>query len=461
MKTTLVIRYIAVVCVAFTASCSDYLDAVPDRSLSVLTKISEYQQLLDNAQIYINAPGIAEIGTDDLYLTNDMWLATWVLPRNAYVWAADFYEGNTAVGYTSDWTYPYETIYYTNVVLDGLRRLEVSSAESDEYNEVKGHALFLRALHHYFLQEIFGQPYRPESASADLGIPLKLSSELSQTLYRATVQETFGQIVRDLQEALALLPENYQTANMFRASKAATHALLSRVYLTLQDYEKSLDHADACLGMYDVLLDFNDLAPSYNLPSPHNAEVLFKIRQVGHLPGLNPIIDPGLYASYSDDDLRKNTFFQLQESSGTPRIKTLYSGGTTPMSGLATDEVYLNSAECRARMGDSDGAMRDLNKLLEHRYAAGSFDPVAAVSPDEVLRKVLLERRKELVFRGTRWTDLRRLNQDPAYAVTLTRTLDGTEYRLPPNSSNYTYPIPLNEIVMNGFPQNERNETSN
>jgi len=68
----------------------------------------------------------------------------------------------------------------------------------------------------------------------------------------------------------------------------------------------------------------------------------------------------------------------------------------------------------------------------------------------------LKERRKELLFRGLRWTDLRRLNLDPRFAVTLARNVSGQIYSLPPEDPRYAWPIPDDEIQASGIPQNPR-----
>jgi hypothetical protein len=69
---------------------------------------------------------------------------------------------------------------------------------------------------------------------------------------------------------------------------------------------------------------------------------------------------------------------------------------------------------------------------------------------------ILEERRRELIGRGLRWTDLRRINQETDYAVTLEKSLNGESYILEPNSVRYTYPIPDDEIILSGIRQNER-----
>lgn len=69
--------------------------------------------------------------------------------------------------------------------------------------------------------------------------------------------------------------------------------------------------------------------------------------------------------------------------------------------------------------------------------------------------KILEERRKELILRGVRWGDIKRLNViEPTIA--LTRTVGNEMYQILPNSPRYALPIPNDEIVMSGIEQNER-----
>jgi hypothetical protein len=67
----------------------------------------------------------------------------------------------------------------------------------------------------------------------------------------------------------------------------------------------------------------------------------------------------------------------------------------------------------------------------------------------------LLERRRELLFRGLRFTDLLRLNKE-GYQIALLRNLNGQQYALPPNSPLYVLPIPPDEIALTGEEQNPR-----
>jgi hypothetical protein len=123
---------------------------------------------------------------------------------------------------------------------------------------------------------------------------------------------------------------------------------------------------------------------------------------------------------------------------------------------LSTGELYLILAETEIRLGRIAEGLGYLNELLEKRYKAGEFQPWSGLDDSEALNLVLEERRKELAFRGLRWYDLRRLNQEPALAKTLYRTVNGIEYSLVPNSPRYVFPIPQDELELNGLEPNIR-----
>jgi hypothetical protein len=85
--------------------------------------------------------------------------------------------------------------------------------------------------------------------------------------------------------------------------------------------------------------------------------------------------------------------------------------------------------------------------LLKNRFQNASFVPVNAADPDAALAIVLLERRKELVGRGLRWSDLKRLNQQKGFALDLKREVGLKQYALPANDARYKFPVPASEQI--------------
>ena len=162
-----------------------------------------------------------------------------------------------------------------------------------------------------------------------------------------------------------------------------------------------------------------------------------------------------LYRSYDTNDLRKKVYFKTRGNG--PVFNTSYSGRTFAFSGLATDETYLVRAECNARLGNIALAMTDLNWLLENRYKTGTAPQYNFATTKEALDVILKERRKELVFRGLRWPDIKRLNKEEAMEkIVPRRFINGRSYQLPPSSNNYALPLPDDALREGVILQNER-----
>lgn len=440
--------------IASLMSCGeDFLDRKPNKSIVVPTTLDELQALLDNSRVMNVAPGIGVLGADNIFMEEDGWEGLInPLERNGYLWARDVFEGQQSC---SDWTVPYEQIFYANAVLEQLENVNVSTAEEVRWQQIRGRALFYRAFAFYELAQLFCAPYHPDAFNGP-GIPLRLTADINAPITRATIQETYDRIVQDLEDAVKLLPVLPEVKT--RPAQGTAHALLARVFLAMEDYERAEHHAGKALEINATLVDYNTLNAEAARPfTTFHDEVVFHSSMVTYryLNSALTYIVPDLMASYDTDDLRRLVFFQ-DRGNGRYTFKGSYTGNLTKFGGISNNEVYLIRAECRVRNGDVEGALEYLNALLEKRWLTGTFIPVAEDDPEVLLEIVLLERRKELVYRSLRWTDLRRLNRDVRFATTLTRTLDATEYSIGPGDPRYVYPIPFQEISLSGIAQNER-----
>jgi len=444
----------------FGCGKSSFLDKKPDTRLVVPTTLNDFQTLLDNQYIMQETPELGELSADNFYTTYGVWQGLVVKEQNAYLWAQNIYDG---IGQVPDWDIPYQQVFYANVVLDGLIGITPDETNQVQWNTVKGTALFLRAYAFHNLSQVFAPLYDSATAASDNGIPLRLTSDVNKPSNRATVQATYNQILTDLQEAVGLLPAAVPTNNLNRPSKPAALALLARVCLSMRAYNLAGTYANNCLQLYNTLMKYDTVRfgktfPIYN----SNPETLYQsvmYRSSGLFVGgglrSNLIIDSTLYASYVPGDLRKNVYYRT--SNGLAYLKGSYNGSSFCFTGLATDEIYLIHAECAARVGDKDAALNDLNNLLQHRWADSvAFNPVTAANASDALDSVLVERRKELAFRGLRWSDLRRLNKELA-KDTIYHGLNGQVHRLSPGSLNYVLPIPPDVLNMNkGMSDNPR-----
>ncbi len=442
-------------------SCKkDWIKIKPNKSVDVPTSVADFQALLDNSSVMNDIrPYLGEVSADNYYVTYNYWQTLpSLVDKNAYVWAGDVYDGYPTDG--PNWNNSYRQVFYSNLVLDDIDKVGSEEKNTQEWNNVKGSALYYRGEAFFNVSQIYTRPYSltfPDYA----GIPLRLTADISDKSVRAGLQDTYQQILKDLQGSLNYLPRI--PLYKLRPSKPAAYALLSRVYLVMQNYSKALSYADSCLQLYDSVLDYNTLKSTVTNPIPGlNREVIFQATisdELQKVMDVNCIVDSNLYKSYSSNDLRKILFYRAN-TSGLINFVGTYTGGTVGSSskafgGIATDEVYFTRAECYARTGNISAAMNDLNKVMAMRWKTGTFVPFTAVNTSDALDIILRERRKETPFRGLRWLDLRRLNSEGAN-ITLTRNLNGQLYTLPPNDPRYALPIPPDIITLSGMTQNER-----
>ncbi|MDR3716770.1 MAG: RagB/SusD family nutrient uptake outer membrane protein [Puia sp.] len=439
------------------AGCKkDFLDAKPQATQVVPSTVADLQALLDNpVAINIDQPTEGELSSDDYYLTPDNYNQITPLEQFSYTWATDVFNGSPSVG---DWDIPYQNLLLINLALEGAVKIGSTPANATALNNVIGSAHFYRGWEFYLLAQTFSKQYDSATAATDLGIPLKMSADVNDKVGRSSVQQTYDQILSDIKTSLPLLPSTPANNKAFRPSQAAAYGLLARIYLSLGDYTNCLANADSCLAINSSLLSYSQLDSSQTYPMPYpNSEIIFDYTLITYY-GLNYLsyTDSTLYNGYAANDLRKPLYFNPYDGTGYS-FRGWYYNQPTCQGGLCTDEMILTKAECEARLGETNMAMNDLNNLLQTRWAANTYVPYTASNSLDALTIILNERRKELAFRGTRWIDLRRLNRDTRFALTLTRNMNNQVYTLPPNDPRYVFPIPQDEILYNPtMPQNTR-----
>ncbi|MDP4129794.1 MAG: RagB/SusD family nutrient uptake outer membrane protein [Bacteroidota bacterium] len=440
----------------FFTGCKKYLDQKSNQSLSALSSVQDLQSLLDNFYpVNTYDPIAGEVSADNYYVYDADWSGLDDYARNTYSWQKDnlFRPGNF-----NDWSLAYNNVYRANTVLGNINKINRTPGDQDDWNNAKGSALFLRGKTFLQVAWVWALAYDETTSSTDMGIPLRLDPDFNEPSVRATMQQTYDQVISDLEASIPLLPVT--PIHLVRPSKSAAYGWLARAYLSMRKYDSAWLYADRCLQSNNHLLDYNTLNPSAFPPiESFNPEVIFQNELDAPIILYNPIakIDSILYASYDNNDLRKTVCFS-DNHDGTFSFQGSYAGSDYidyPFDGIATDEMYLTRAECYARKGDVGDAMNDLNTLMVKRWVSGLFVPFTATDATDALNKILLERRKELLFRGSRWVDIKRLNKEGANIV-LKRIMNGQLYTLPPNDPRYALAIPADVIAISKMPQNPR-----
>lgn len=456
-------------CLILASCADDFLDVKPNVRQRVPQYLSDYQALLDNTRIMnYSAHALGIIGSDDFFVTGQAYNAfpsgvNHNYQKRAYTWERQIFQGGESA--LLDWNDAFSRILWSNVVLDGMVRLSGDTTNTREIEEVKGSALFHRAYNYYNLAQLFCATYTADNAHAQLGLPLRTDGDLTSKIKRSTLKETFDRIILDLKEANSLLPDI--AANKYRPSRAAALAMLAKTMMQMGNYDDAYEYANQCLAIKNELLDFNELTferpLTFTAYGDGNPEVIFMATCPTNttfllLPTFHYMnADTNLLASYEKDDLRLQAYWQPREN-GTHQFKGSYDGTNllSLFTGLAIDEVLLIKAECAARLGNTHEAVNELNRLREMRIRSSGFEPLSTSDNQQALRWVIEERRKELVLRGTRWEDLRRLNKEPQFQKALIRILNDTVYELLPNDPRYVWPIPVEAMELGGYQQNMR-----
>lgn len=437
-----------------TISCNNFLSKKPDIKMAIPKTLADANLLLNDYNTLNGGyPTYGEMGTDDYYLTRERWEGIYnVDHRNAFIWADEPY--NDIV----QWQYPYKVVYIANQVMEILKDLDPQK-NGEEYKRIIGGAYFFRAFALHTLTELHCAAFQETSAIEEQGIPLRLSTGVDEKSIRESLKDTYQQIINDFKVAINNLPVVEVVKG--RPSKASAYAGLARVYLDMGEFQQAYLYADSCLQLRPELMDFNDLKATDSYPvSRFNMEVLFPALSLEAEPmySTTALIDTILIKSYGENDLRKDVFFiENNDPKGSYYFKGSYDQSNSLFFGITNSEVYLIKAEAACRIEQVPIALENLNKLLKTRW--DNLVPYISIiesDPERLLKIILEERRKELVFRGRRWADLKRLNLDPSFQKTLKRTIGDKIYTLEPNSQKYAFRLSETVVELAGIPQNKR-----
>ena len=357
------------------------------------------------------------------------------------------------------WASWYTVIYGANLLLEGLSEAPGISDEAtrDAYT---GAALTIRAGAHYYLARTFGD------------VPLNLGTDISENSFkpRTPVAEIYAQVITDLNDAIALLPETGSGDKRFIDSKFVPQALLARVYTTMGRWTEAETAANAVInsGKYQLLTNLNDVfyRPSNEvISSLGNTWAFSAVYQSRTLTGLGfdpvnafgqgsfPALSEDLLNSFETGDNRKTVWVNLENSANYPEpnnryfsLKYLNTAAGPIVAGREQDyvfirlaEMYLIRAEARARQNNLSGAADDLNVI---RNRAGLANTTAATQ-SELIEAIIKERRIELFFEGgSRWDDLVRTGTADAVISSLPWKINWDAYKT-------LWPIPEVQIRVN------------
>ena len=418
-------------------SCDDFLDEKPRKAILVPNSAADVRSLLDYYTTLNENSLITFILSDDWVTDTPNWetLSPW--QQNAYLWSEVIFEPTER---STDYNRLYRKAFSANVCLDILGKLDKSA--DPQIKELEGEAFFLRSLALYQLSQLF-LPHPLGSSAGEIKIPVRFSADVNSDAEWLTVSEVMQRVESDLRTAHEMLPEKslYRT----RPDKTTAMALLSGLYLYLGDFEKSLESAQIVFKSTYSLMDYRELDASKAYPfTVFNEETLYYglTSSFSVTASSATYINPELYSLYTDNDFRKELFFTL-DPQGNPLFKGSYIGDYNLFSGISYPEVLLNGAESAVRLGQTEEGMDLIASLAKNRYRDSILWETE--SQAGLLELVMEERRKELVFRGTRWADMKRLAILGELSLPLTRVIGEINYELE-KESQMTVKIPSFEL---------------
>lgn len=311
----------------------------------------------------------------------------------------------------SVWNESYQIIYLSNEVLEGI----ASSTELPQEfkNQLKGEALFIRALSHFYLVNLYG------------AIPYITTTNYvtNSQVARLPVPQVYDTLLSDLLEAKALLGNEYITSERVRANSWVVSALLARVYLYLEQWQ----HAEIESSILIANTSLFEIEPDVEnefLKDSTSAIFQFKPKNEGDntleasifkfesAPPPRTALTLDLVTSMEEIDKRKSNWIgEVSNETQTYYFPNKYKENTN--TGVSMEysivfriaEQFLIRSEARAKQGNLTGAKEDLNTI---RSRAG-LDNTAAITSSEILDAIVQERRFELFTEyGHRWFDLRR-----------------------------------------------------
>lgn len=451
MKNTLVIGLIAGLLAI--QSCDGFFEEKPNKSLVVPQSLDDFQAVLDAKPRAMNSSlSVGLLSSDDLILGPSILNQLSYSQVSSYFWRDDFYLPDES---DPNWSTCYRKVFHANLVIDGLKDYEAkSSLEFERMAILEASARFFRAQGHFEAVSHYA-PYSDYTAPDQMGVPVRQTSDLNVKVGRMSQEEVYRQILEDLEFGLSVLPAKPDVPT--RPSAWAAHAMLSRVHLYRQNFEASLYHAEKALEIGDVLMDYGSLDSTLTYSFEiFNPEVIFYGELLSGRYALNAAtyVNPEIVDLYQEDDYRPFFFFKKSATKTLFNFRGHYTGAYFVFGGLAVNEVIINRAEAAVRLGQEDKALESLNYLLSNRMKKEGYQPVTGDGEKSLLEIVLEERRKELVFRGIRWLDLKRLNTDQSTEVTLVRKYNDENSTLTPRDPKYVIPIPPMEISLNPMEQN-------
>ena len=393
----------------------------------------------------------------------------------------------------------YSLIGNCNFLLDNAAKLKptlTSDTELDRLELYCGEAYFARALAYSELIKLYCVDYKSdEAAKNELGVVLKTKYYEDQPIKRASLYDSYQQVLSDLDKAAEYLKldEDYDPAvdgylynNSVYFNEYTVYALRARVALYMRDYQEAIKYSSKVIdsnmyflssanSQYSAGMNYYDYMWQYDLSSEVIWKVGFTSTNYGGALGtvffnydytsFKPDYVPAKWVLdlYGSNDLRYNTFFYEAQTGYSHGLtwpllykywgnQTLYSEANLLNVSMPKvfrlSEQYLIRAEayCQLETPDYAKAGKDISTLMAARYTNGSV----SLNANNAMEVIEQERVKELYMEGFRLQDLKRWGKGFERTPQDQSLSNGSSLKVSADNPLFVWPIPQHEIESPG-----------
>ena len=392
----------------------------------------------------------------------------------------------------------YKVIANCNFYLERISGV-VAATTNDEQIELldiyTGEVHAIRALCFSELLKCYCKAYDPATAKQELGIVLRTNYTDAQPLPRASLYDSYEQVLRDLERAEELLDGDDDAFSSVFVTRAMAYALHARVALYMQDWEAAIDYSTRLIDSkafalssatqyYTDSMTYFDYMWNYDMATEIIWRVGFTTTSYGGALGqaflgfnndytyYYPDYVPAQWVLdlYSSGDMRYSSYFYTLQTGYAHGLQwpllVKYFGNQDFISSsliyhtvmpkpfrLAEQYLIRAEAHCRKATPNFSAASNDLSALRATRFSSGGS---ISLSSSNYIEQIAAERVRELYMEGFRLHDLKRWGKLYRNGEGFTRKpqsnslSEGSSLSIKADNPLFVWPIPIHEIEAPG-----------
>lgn len=381
--------------------------------------------------------------------------------------------------------------------VDGVAASITDDSMLETLDTYTGEVYLARAIAFSELIKCFCKAYDPATAESELGIVLRTDFTNAQPQPRASLADSYKQVILDLERAEELLDEDDDAYSSAFLTRAAAYALHARVALYMQDWQSAIDYStlliehkgfalSSAVSYYTSDMTYFDYMWNYDVGTEiiwrigitaNDATSAYSMGQVF----LNFNTDYTYYYPdyvpaqwvldlYSQNDMRYSSYFYTLQTGYAHALQwallVKYYGNQELISTnllyhkvmakpFRLAEQYLIRAEayCRKSSPEFSKASADISALRAARVAGGG---ALTLTADNYLNTIAEERVRELYMEGFRLQDIKRWGKLYNNGNGFTRTpqsnslAEGSSLTVDASNPLFVWPIPIHELEAPG-----------